>query len=47
MKSIKTYMLALLAVGMTSCNDFIDVPPTGVVDGDLAYSEPDNMVNAA
>ena len=40
-------MLALLAVGMTSCNDFIDVPPTGVVDGDLAYSQPDKMVNAA
>ena len=32
---------------MTACNDFIDVPPTGVVDGDLAYSQPDKMVNAA
>lgn len=30
-----------------SCNDFIDVPPTGVIDGDLAYSKPDEMVTAA
>ena len=34
-------------IGATSCNDFIDVPPTGVIDGNLAYSEPDKMVNAA
>ncbi|MDE6369737.1 MAG: RagB/SusD family nutrient uptake outer membrane protein, partial [Muribaculaceae bacterium] len=27
--------------------DFIDVPPTGVVDGELDYSQPDKMVNAA
>ncbi len=40
-------MLALLGVCAASCNEFIDVPPTGVVDGELAYSQPDKMVNAA
>ncbi|MDE5881830.1 MAG: RagB/SusD family nutrient uptake outer membrane protein [Muribaculaceae bacterium] len=47
MKSLKSYILPLVCLGLTACNDFIDVPPTGVVDGDLAYSEPDKMVNAA
>lgn len=47
MKSIKIYALSLLALGLSACNDFIDVPPTGVVDGELAYSQPDKMVNAA
>ncbi len=47
MKLIKTSILALASICMTSCNDFIDVPPTGVIDGDLAYSQPDKMVNAA
>lgn len=47
MKSLKLYIFALLSICMASCDDFIDVPPTGVVDGDLAYSQPDKMVNAA
>lgn len=48
MKLYKLFALSCVALGgMTSCNDFIDVPPTGVVDGDLAYSQPDKMVNAA
>lgn len=47
MKSLKLYIYALLSMCMVSCDDFIDVPPTGVVDGDLAYSQPDKMVNAA
>ncbi|MBD5298748.1 MAG: RagB/SusD family nutrient uptake outer membrane protein [Bacteroides sp.] len=47
MKSLKSYILPLVACGLASCNSFIDVPPTGVVDGDLAYSQPDKMVNAA
>ncbi len=47
MKSIKIFLLSLLTLGASACNDFIDVPPTGVVDGDLAYSQPDKMVNAA
>ena len=47
MKSLKSYILPLVALGLTACNDFIDVPPTGVVDGKLAYSQPDKMVNAA
>lgn len=47
MKSFKIYLLSLLTLGATACDDFIDVPPTGVVDGDLAYSQPDKMVNSA
>lgn len=47
MKSFKIYIAALFSACMVSCDDFIDVPPTGVVDGDLAYSQPDKMVNAA
>lgn len=40
-------MIALMGACLVSCNDFIDVKPTGVIDGELAYSEPDKMVNAA
>lgn len=47
MKSLKIYLLAFVAAGLTACDNFIDVPPTGVVDGELAYSQPDKMVNAA
>ena len=38
---------ASMLVAATSCNDFIDVPPTGVIDGDLAYEQPEEMVTAA
>ena len=31
----------------TSCNDFIDVEPKGVISEDLAMSQPDEMVTAA
>ena len=47
MKSLKIYTFVALASVLSSCNDFIDVPPTGVIDGELAYSQPDKMVNAA
>lgn len=47
MKSLRLYILSAFALGLSACNNFIDVPPTGVIDGDLAYSEPDKMVNAA
>lgn len=43
----KLYILPVVALALTSCNDFIDVPPTGVIDGELAYSQPEKMVNAA
>ena len=37
-----------LALGLTtSCNDFIDVQPQGVLDKDLAYSSPNDLVTAA
>lgn len=47
MKSLKSYIILALAAALSACNDFIDEPPTGVIDGDLAYSQPDKMVNAA
>lgn len=49
-KSFKTYILSAAAVcglALTSCDDFIDVSPTGVIDEKEAYKEPDKMVNAA
>ena len=47
MKFFKILPAVALAATLTACNDFIDVPPTGVIDGDLAYSQPDKMVTAA
>lgn len=48
MKPIIASIISLGAtIALTGCNDFIDVPPTGVIDGELAYSQPDKMVNAA
>lgn len=41
MKFSKLYIFLALATALTSCNDFIDEPPTGVIDGELAYSQPD------
>ncbi len=32
---------------LTSCNDFIDVEPQGVISEDLAMSQPDEMVTSA
>ena len=41
--------LPLMGVGglLTSCDDFIDVEPKGVIDEDLAGSQPEEMVTAA
>lgn len=45
---LQKYILPLaIAAAVSGCNDFIDVPPTGVVDGELAYSQPEKMVTAA
>ena len=48
MRLFKNMAIAAMAsLAIVSCNDFIDVPPTGVIDGDLAYTQPDAMVTAA
>lgn len=47
MKSIKYILISLAALALNACDGFIDVPPTGVVDGELAYSQPEKMVTAA
>ena len=47
MKVYNIILGSLLMFGAASCNDFIDVPPTGVVDGDTAYAQPEEMVTAA
>jgi len=44
----KNYILtAITALFLVSCNDFIEVSPTGVVDEDYAYSKPEEMVTSA
>ena len=47
MKVYNIILGSLLLMGAASCNDFIDVPPTGVVDGDTAYRQPEEMTTAA
>ncbi len=47
MKLSKYILATIAAVSFTACDNFIDVPPTGVVDGELAYSQPEKMVTAA
>lgn len=47
MKFKLLYILPLVAASLASCDDFIDVKPTGVADGELVYSQPEKMVTAA
>ena len=49
MKAIyKSICAGLIVCGtLTSCNDFIDVTPKGVINEDLAMSQPEEMVTAA
>ena len=49
MKTIyKAICAGLIVCGtLTSCNDFIDVTPKGVINEDLAMSQPEEMVTAA
>ena len=39
----KIYLASAIAMALAvvSCNDFIDVPPTGVVDMETAMSQPE------
>ena len=41
------YILPVIALSLAACNNFIEVPPTGVIDGDMAYDQPEEMVTAA
>ncbi|MBQ3754157.1 MAG: RagB/SusD family nutrient uptake outer membrane protein, partial [Prevotella sp.] len=36
-----------ITAALTSCNDFIDVEPQGVISEDLAMSQPEEMVTSA
>ena len=47
MKITKIIIAAALAFFAVSCEDFIDVKPQGVIDDQLANSNPDQMVTAA
>ena len=47
MKLNNMLLAAAIALSTADCDDFIDVPPTGVINGELAYSEPEGMVTAA
>ena len=48
---MKKYIFGALALAaslsMSSCDDFLEVKPSGIVDEELAFSEPDAMVTAA
>ena len=50
---IAAYLVTALPLGgvggglLSSCNDFIDVDPQGVISEDLAMSQPDEMVTSA
>ena len=46
----KIYMIAAVALSAmlaTSCDDFLEVKPSGTVDEELAFSDPEGMVTAA
>lgn len=47
MKFSNIIAVSLLALAATSCESFIDVPPTGVISGNDVYEEPEKMVNSA
>ena len=40
-------LVCAMSVSLTSCNDYIDVQPQGVINEDLAMSQPEEMLNAA
>lgn len=48
MKKITNILMAAAICLMTaSCDDFIDVPPRGTIDEDLAMNSPEEMVTSA
>lgn len=48
MKSILKYIiLAASTLAVTSCSDYIEVPPTGVISEDVAMANPEAMTTAA
>ena len=48
---MKKYIFGVLALAatltMSSCDDFLEVKPSGIVDEELAFDDPDAMVTAA
>lgn len=49
MKNLYKYIFAamLTLTTATSCSDFLDESPKGVIDEDKAFSRPDEMVTSA
>lgn len=48
MKKISNIIvMALLSLLLSNCDSFIDVAPSGVIDDELAYSHPEEMVTSA
>ena len=46
----KIYMILMVAASLltaTSCDDFLEVKPSGTVDEELAFSDPEGMLTAA
>lgn len=47
MKNMKYILFNIMCcLALMSCDSFIDVPPTAVIDEDTAFSNPESMVNA-
>ena len=45
--AVAGFLCCGISAVLTSCNDFIDVEPQGVISEDLAMSQPDEMVTSA
>lgn len=46
-KIYRIFLTAALSIALNSCDSFIDVSPKGVIDEEIAYSRPEEMVTAA
>lgn len=41
------FLAIAFTMAFTACDDFIEVPPTAVIDEETAFSDPESMVNSA
>ena len=46
-KIVNIFLSTVFAFTVNSCDKFIDVPPKGVIDEEIAFSRPEEMVTAA
>ena len=41
------HILPIITLFFASCSDYLEVPPSGVINGEMAYDNPEEMVTAA